>query len=545
MSDEVFDYVVIGGGSAGSMAAAELASDPRVRVLVLEAGDAAERNPETLRADGYQQAFLNERLMWDRFTPPQPGLGGNRVFVGTGRGMGGSGSINAMVYTRGAAHDYDAWNVPGWGWRDVAPVFDEIERTLTPSRREPTQFTEACIASAEAQGFRRKEDLNDGALAGFLGYEWMNYRGNERRSSYVAFLKPRLAQPNLTVETGALVNRIVFDAFRRAVEVEAEIGGAPRRFGLRDGSGEVIVAAGALETPRILERSGVGRGAELRAHGIAEVADLPGVGENLHDHPNVPLFVWGRRLTDCKYVQLYGFHRANPEAALPAGEADSCFVFYTARSSIREAAVKLGPTKVLPPALFAKPWARHAVRALLGAVMASPPASYVLGRMYGIIVILGKPESRGRVRLTSADPRASGLVDPAYLSDPRDLDTLVRGVEWARRIVSTPPLADWGSRPVSGAAASPARGRIEAFIRSNLITTYHFAGSCRMGADPASVADERLRLRGVSGVRVADASVLPHTPVSALNAPSMLVGFRAARFALEERLADREQAASA
>ncbi|MFN7951439.1 MAG: GMC family oxidoreductase [bacterium] len=545
MSDAAFDYVVVGGGSAGSMAGAELARDPAVRVLVLEAGDAAERNPETLRADGYQQAFLNERLMWDRFTPPQPGLGGHRVFVGTGRGMGGSGSINAMVYTRGAAHDYDSWGVPGWAWRDVAPVFEEIERTLTPSRREPTQFTEACIAAAEAQGFRRKEDLNDGALAGCLGYEWMNYRGNERRSSYVAFLKPRLEQPNLRVETGAVVNRIVFDGARRAIAVEAEVAGAPRRFALTVGAGEVIVAAGALETPRIVERSGVGRGHELRAHGIAEVASAPGVGENLHDHPNVPLFVWGRRPTDCKYVQLYGFHRANPEAALPAGEADSCFVFYTARSSIREAAVKLGPTKVLPPALFAKRWARGALRGVIGVAMASPPARYVLERMYGIIVILGKPESRGSVRLSSADPRAPGIVDPAYLSAPRDLDTLVRGVEWARRIVATEPLAQWGSRPLSGAARSSERARLEAFVRANLITTYHFAGSCRMGADAASVADERLRLRGVTGVRVADASVMPSTPVSALNAPSMLIGFRAARMALEERVTNHARAANA
>ena len=446
--------------------------------------------------------------------------------------MGGSGSVNAMVYTRGSAGDWDAFGVDGWGWKDVAPIFDDLEVALDPHRREPTEFTETCIAAAEREGFRRKEDLNDGTLSGYLGYEWMNYAGEERRSSYVALLKPRLGQPNLTVETNARVHRIVFDADRRAVAVEYEQGGVLKRVGVRR---EVALTAGALESPRLLMLSGVGPAAELRRHGIAPVLEHEGVGANLHDHPNIPTFFYGRRPTDCRYVQLYGFHRAHPGGPLPADEADTCFVFYTARSSLREGMIRMGPGKVLPPRLYEIGWVRRGVRAAITAVASSPPMRYLLGRTWGIIVILGKPLSRGSLTLRSTDPAAPGLVDPAYLSDPHDVDTLVRGVRWARRIAGAEPLATWGSRPVAPPAGLEDQARLERYVRRNLITTYHFAGTCRMGEDEASVVDPRLRLRGLAGVRVADASIIPVAPVSALNAPSMLIGYRAAAMSHAER----------
>ncbi|MFO0549330.1 MAG: GMC family oxidoreductase N-terminal domain-containing protein [Polyangiaceae bacterium] len=214
--NETFDYIVVGAGSAGCITAAEL-SDAGHSVLLLESGGPAERHPETLRTDGYKEAFINDQLLYERFTVPLRGVRNRKLFAGTGRGVGGSGSVNAMVYTRGAREDFEAWG-PGWRWQDVAPDFAELERRLEPRRREPTEFTELCINAAERSGIHRKADLNDGELANVLGYEWMNFKGGDRRSSYVAFIKNRFL-PNLTVRTDARVLSVVLDPSGRAKAV--------------------------------------------------------------------------------------------------------------------------------------------------------------------------------------------------------------------------------------------------------------------------------------------------------------------------------------
>ena len=200
-----FDYIVVGGGSAGCVVAGELAADKNVRVLVLEVGPAAEANPETLVAAEYKYAFINEQLMHDRVSVPQAGCAGNRLFMGSGRGSGGSGSINAMVYTRGDRQDFDEWRCPGWSWDELCPAFTAVEQRLNIHRLPPTRFTETCISAAEQASFARKEDLNDGALCGYLGYEWMNIAGKARRSSYVAFLQPLLSVGNVTLLNGCLL----------------------------------------------------------------------------------------------------------------------------------------------------------------------------------------------------------------------------------------------------------------------------------------------------------------------------------------------------
>jgi choline dehydrogenase-like flavoprotein len=529
--EETFDYVVVGGGSSGCIVAAELAADPSLRVLLLEHGQRAEDNPETLRADGYKQAFINDRVIWERFSEPQKEAAGHRVFMGSGRGLGGSGSVNAMVYTRGSESDYALWNLDGWSWRDLLPHFEALEKKLDVRRQPPTQFTESCIRAAEGAGFRRKEDLNDGDLSGVLGYEWMNHRGADRRSSYVSFLKPLLdaGRANLTVRTQATARRVLFDG-KRAVGVECQRGGGGVE--VARARREIVLSAGALETPKLLMLSGVGPAGELRRHGIAQVADVPAVGRNLMDHPNVVLFFKGRRDIDCSFPQLYGFHRANPSTALPPGQSDTCYVFYAARSSFKEGVIRLLPSMILPPALYKKEWLRRGLRGAISTVFSIKPVQSFVERMYGIVVILGKPKSRGSVTLRSGDVRDQAILDPAYFQEREDLDTLLAGVQLARRVAGG--MSEWGNFELMPGR----RANLEDWVRKNVMTTYHFAGTCRMGADAASVVDARLRVRAVERLRVADASVIPFVPVSAMNAPSMMIGLRASRFIAEERAAE-------
>jgi choline dehydrogenase len=523
-----YDVVVVGGGSAGCVVAGELAVDPGVSVLLLEVGDPAERHPETLRADGYKDAFINDALLHDRFSIPQPGCGGRRLFVGSGRGMGGSGSVNAMVYTRGAAEDYDAFP-EGWRWRDVAPDFEAVERVLRPNRRPGTDLTERCVASAEIAGFRRSEDLNDGDLSGVLGYEHMNYEGDRRRSAYVAFVKDRGPRPNLTVITGARVHRLAFEEGGRVTGVLYEKDGERATASARR---EVVLAAGALETPRILMLSGVGPGPVLRRAGVPVVRDLAGVGANLHDHPNVTIFFLGKGQVDFNHPLLYGFHRANPALDLAARQSDTCYVFYPARSSFKEAAKRMLPGIVLPEGWYG-PRSRGLVRGALDALYATRLADPVIARLYGIVAILGKPTSRGSVTLRSARPADDARIDPAFFHAPEDMDTMLAAVRLARRIAGAAPLAAFGNRELQPGARTAEDTALAAWIRKNVMTTFHFAGTCRMGDDEASVVDPRLRVRGLRGLRVADASVIPVAPVAALNAPSMLVGYRAAQLVRE------------
>ncbi len=519
-----FDYVVVGGGSSGCVVAGKLAEDPSVRVLLLECGDRGEDNPETLVADGYKDAFVNDRVIWERFSVPQTGCAGRRVFMGSGRGMGGSGAVNAMVYTRGDALDFETWG-KGWRWGDIAPDFDALEAELKVNRRPPTDFTDHCIRAAEAAGMRHLRDLNTGDLHDVLGYEWMSYEGQERRSAYVAFVRPKQQQDNLVVQTGARAKRVLIER-GTATGVVYEVDG--REVTARAGR-EVVLCAGALETPKLLMLSGVGPGHHLREHGIQVAVDAP-VGDNFHDHPNIQLFFRGKRTVDANYPQLYGFGRVGASEQLESPtQPDACFVFYPARSSFREGLIRMLPAIAFPPSLYfaQDKLGPRLIRAGVERAFDRLAVQRFVARMWGIVVILGKPKSRGTVRLASRRAEDDMLIDPAYFDHPDDLATVRAGVERARAIAAQRPLAMWGNREllpgglVRGAA-------VEGFIKSNVMTTYHYAGTCRMGDGPDAVVDRQLRVRGVNGLRVADASVMPVAPVAALNAPSMLIGWRAA-----------------
>jgi choline dehydrogenase len=526
MAETDYDYIVVGGGSAGCVVAGELATRTQRRVLLLEAGQAAEDNPETLSADGYKHAFANDRVIWQRHSVRQAHCAKRSLFMGSGRGMGGSGSVNGMVYLRGSVADFSQWPA-GWQWNDVQDEFAELEQKLLLNKRPPSELSEICIAAAEQAGLRRKDDLNDGDLDGVLGYEWMNYQGNRRRSSYVAFVKPLLeGVSKLVVLNRARSRRVLFDEQRRATGVEYEHEG---RVVVAMARHEVILCAGTLETPKLLMLSGIGPRAQLAAQNIPVIVEQSAVGENFHDHPNVTLFFKGRREVDFNYPQLYGFGRLNPNTGLAPGQSDTCFVFYPARSSLREATIRVLPSMVLPPALRRIPAISGFVRGGVRAAFFSGALRRLVNHIYGIVVILGKPQSRGRVRLVSAKVERELEIDPNYFGDPEDMVTTIAAVRQARRIAQTSALAAWGNRELIPGARAETDEQLARFIRRNAMTTYHYAGTCAMGTTPSAVVDTQLRVRGVSGLRVADASVIPTVPVSALNAPSMLIGYRAAR----------------
>jgi choline dehydrogenase len=535
VSDQRFDYIVVGGGSSGCVVAGELARDPSLSVGLVELGDRADDHPETLSADGYKDAFANDALVLERFSTPQPSCGNQRLFLGSGKGMGGSGAINGMVYTRGSREDYDSWP-EGWRYQDLVPAFEAVEQKLRVRPRPSTEFTEAFVKSAELAGFRRGS-LHDGDLSGVIGYQPMNYEGDARRSSYVAFVREAKSE-NLHIITRALIRRVVFEG-TRAVGVEVEQDGKVRVIRARR---EVVLCAGALETPKLLCLSGVGPLPLLQSFGIEPVQGSAGVGQNLHDHPNVTLFFVGRQPVDSFYPQLYAFHRANPASDLPPRQSDTCYVMYPARSSLREAAMRMVPPK-LPAALYG-PRSKSLIRAGIAAATSLPITQHLIERTWGCVVILGKPKSRGRLSLGSRDPAAQALIDPAYFSHPEDMETMVKGVALARRIASGSPLKVFGNLGVLPPSFVQNEEHIRTFIEHNAMTTFHYAGTCRMGTDEASVVDAELRVRGVSGLRVADASVAPFTPVSAMNAPSMMIGMRAARFIRDELERSREPAVS-
>lgn len=538
---EDFDYVVVGGGSSGCIIAEALSRNPQTRVLLIEAGLHADQAPETLAADQYKYAFIHPELLWERFSVPQAQCRNARLFQGSGRGLGGSGAVNAMVYTRGSAYDYDSMGLPGWRYEDVVPDFVEIEKVLGVNRLPKTQFTEACIAAAEQSGFHRKEDLNDGDLCGFLGYEWMNLNPdrNERRSSYVSFLRPHEARQNLTIRTGASVEKVLLapqdrsDAIAKAEGVEYLHEGIRKRARVRK---EVILSAGALESPRLLMLSGIGSGTTLRAAGVPMLLDLPSVGQNLMDHPNVSVFFLGKTESDCRWAQLYGFHRVGSH--VPEGQADSCFVFYSARSSFREGMLRMLPTMALPQSIYRLSWPKKILQGLIRGAFRLGPIQRFVNRMYGVVVILGKPQSRGQLRISSPGAQDPALIDPGYFSVGADLDTMVNGVELARKMTAAKSLSTYGNRELIPGTRSKSRDRIARFISQNVMTTYHYSGTCRMGTDESAVVDLDFRVRNVAGLRVADASVIPSVPVSAMNAPSMLVGFRAAKALLASEAAE-------
>jgi choline dehydrogenase-like flavoprotein len=534
-----FDYVVIGAGSAGSVLGNRLSADPKTKVLVLEAGGRDDWIWFHIPV-GYLYAIGNPRADWLFKTEPQAGLGGRELAYPRGKVVGGSSAINAMIYMRGQAADYDGWRqrgLTGWGWDDVLPYFLKHENHIAPGPngmhrsggewrvehpRVRWDILDAVRDAAEAAGIAKIEDFNTGDNEG-SAYFQVNQKRGLRVSAFNSFMKPVLDQrDNLRLETRVLVERIVIED-GRATAVEFTHGNEPLRV---DVAGEVIVSAGSVGSPALLERSGIGNGERLQALGLDTVRDLPGVGENLQDHLQIrPVYkVEGVRTLNSDYAKLW----RRPLMALE----------YAVR---RTGPLTMAPSQV---GAFAKSSSDYATANLQ---FHFQPLSldkwgdglHPFGAFTASVCNL-RPSSRGSVHLKSPRPEDAPAIAPNYLDTDEDKRVAVDALKLARKIVAQAPLARFKPQEHS---PGPQAETDEALLQAaeTLGTTiFHPTGTAKMGRDddPMAVLDERLRVRGVKGLRVIDASVMPAITSGNTANPTMMIAEKGAQMVLEDAKAD-------
>ena len=521
-----FDYVIVGGGSAGCVLAARLSQDAATRVCLLEAGP-ADTSVLLHCPAGLALLAKSGDANWKFETVPQAGFGGRRGYQPRGKVLGGSSSVNAMIYVRGQPEDYDGWAAagnPGWSWADVLPLFKRAEHNERGASlfhgsggplnvmdlRSPNRFGPIFVEAGREAGHDVNADFN-GARQEGVGLYQVTHKNGERFSAAKAYLTPNRQRPNLTVLTGAQTTRIVCEG-RRAVGVEFRRDGA---VSVVRAHREVLLAAGALQSPHLLMLSGIGPADELRRHGIELRHELPGVGRNLHDHVDVVQVFDAPHLRDLFGLSLHGAIAAIKGIFEWRRQRSGLLTtnFAEAGGFIRSRAEEGRPDLQL-----------HFV---IGKLV-DHGRKTVFGHGYSCHVCLMRPKSRGSVTLASADPMAAPLIDPNFLADPDDLARLVRGFKAMRHILQQPALAGHGARELASSASARSDAEIESFIRSHADTIYHPVGSCRMGPGPLDVVDAELRVHGMEGLRVVDASIMPSIVSGNTNAPVIMIAEKAA-----------------
>lgn len=544
-SATAFDFIVVGGGTAGCALAARLSEDASVTVCLVEAGG-MDSHPFISIPAAVMAALGRPALNWGFETTPQAALNQRRIPIPRGRVLGGSGSINGMVYHRGWPRDYDDWaraGATGWSYAEVLPYFTRSEHNEDfpasachghggpmnvrfPAR--PNRMSRDFIAAVRTLGFPACPDFAGSNPEG-VGLRQATIRNGIRELTARAFLRPALARANLTLMTGARARRIVFSG-RRASGIELLRGGQLQRLRAQR---EVILTLGAIQTPQLLLCSGVGDAAELARFNIALVHHLPGVGRNLHDHLAAPV----RMQTGSSAP--YGLSwRTLPrgawnlaEYALTRSGPLSSNVFESV------AFLRTDPGLERPDFQFVFQPCRRA----------TPQMPLPVGHGFAISPVLLYPRSRGRVSIDSPDPFAAPLIDPGLLSDPEDLPPLIGAVQLCRRILGSEPFARYRATEVAPGPDVRSVDQIAEFIRATASTVHHPVGTCRMGTDALAVVDPTLRVIGLEALRVADASVFPSVMGGNTNAPTVMVAERAAHFLLNltaRAPSDRDRAAT-